>query len=307
MYLQVWKKIAPIAFYAFLTIMVLVDLVVVDKRYFTKDNFKRKYEASFEMNESDQEILKDKSYYRVYNLQDIQNPFGEARTSFYHNSLSGYSGAKMRRYQDLYDSCMYNETVSVINKLRSGSQDFSDVGVLNMLNTKYFLFGPARNNVLENTYACGNAWFVYSVEQVNNANDELDRTGKINTQTTAVTSDKRFSGKINTDSSATISLTDQKPYWLKYESNTASGGLAVFSEIYYPEGWSATIDGNATPILKVNYTLRAIEVPAGKHTIEFTFAPKAYIIGDKITMASNGLVILLLLGTIFFSIKKENE
>jgi uncharacterized membrane protein YfhO len=102
-------------------------------------------------------------------------------------------------------------------------------------------------------------------------------------------------------------LTDQKPYWLKYESNTASGGLAVFSEIYYPEGWSATIDGNATPILKVNYTLRAIEVPAGKHTIEFTFAPNAYIIGDKITMASNGLVILLLLGTIFFSIKKENE
>ena len=121
LYLQVWRKISPAAFYAFLIIMVLVDMIVVDRRYFNKDNFKRKYDTGFEVNESDQEILKDKSYYRIYNLQDIQNPFGEARTSYYHNSLSGYHGAKMRRYQDLYDSCMYKETITVINGLRSGN------------------------------------------------------------------------------------------------------------------------------------------------------------------------------------------
>ena len=307
LYLQVWKKISPAAFYAFLIIMVLVDMVVVDRRYFNKDNFKRKYDTGIEINESDQEILRDKSYYRVYNLQDIQNPFGEARTSYFHNSLSGYHGAKMRRYQDLYDSCMFNETVSIINNLRSGGTDFSKAGVLNMLNTKYFLYGPARNNYIPNPFACGNAWFVYAVEKVNNANEELNRTGIVNTKTTAVTTDIRFSGEVTTDSTASINLIDHKPYWQKYESNSDSGGLAVFSEIYYPEGWSATIDGNSTPILRVNYVLRALEIPTGKHVVEFTFAPKAYFIGDKITMASNGLVILLLLGTIILSLRKENE
>ena len=306
LYLQVWKKISPVAFYAFLTIMVLVDMVVVDRRYFNKDNFKRKYDTGIEMNESDQEILRDKSYYRVYNLQDIQNPFGEARTSYFHNSLSGYHGAKMRRYQDLYDSCMFRETVEVINNLRAGKTDFSGLGVLNMLNTKYFLYGPARNNYLPNPYACGNAWFVYAVEKTNNANDELKLTGTINTRTTAVTTDIRFTGQVNTDSTASIKLLDHKPYWLKYESNSTSGGLAVFSEIYYPKGWSATIDNVEVPILRVNYLLRGLEIPAGSHSIEFTFAPKAYFIGDKITMAANGLVILVFLGSIIWVIKKDD-
>jgi hypothetical protein len=305
MYFQVWKKISPAAFYLFLIIMVLVDIVVVDRRYFTKDNFKRKFDTTFEINESDQEILKDKSYYRVYNLQDIQNPFGEARTSYFHNSISGYHGAKMRRYQDLYDSCLYRETVEIINGLRSGSTDFSKAGALNMLNTKYFLFGPARNNYLQNPYANGNAWFVSSVEKVGNATEELGRIERINTKTTAVISDSRFTGKVNTDSTASIILTVQKPYWLKYDASTASGGLAVFSEIYYPKGWSATIDGNDAPILSANYVLRALEVPAGKHTVEFTFAPKAYVIGNKISMASCWLVLLVLFGTIGYSLKKE--
>ncbi len=304
-YFEVWRKISPMAFYIFLALVVLADIVVVDKRYFTKANFKRKYDTGLEINESDQEILKDKSYYRVYNLQDIQNPFGEARTSYYHNSLSGYHGAKMRRYQDLYDSCLYNETVEVINGLRGGNSDFKNVGVLNMLNTKYFLFGPAKNNYLLNPFANGNAWFVSTVEKAGNANEELARTRDIDTRSTAVTSDIRFTGKINTDSSASIILTGQKPYWLQFESNSSSGGLAVFSEIYYADGWSATIDGVAAPILRVNYLLRALEIPSGKRVVEFTFAPKAYVIGDKVTLASSWMVLLLLLGTIGYSFKKE--
>jgi Bacterial membrane protein YfhO len=304
LYFELWKKISPAFFYAFVIILVLVDLVAVDRRYFSKDNFIRKYDVGFEINESDQEILKDKSYYRVYNLQDIENPLSEARTSYFHNSLSGYHGAKMRRYQDLYDSCLFNETVEVYNLLRSNNTNFRDLGALNMLNTKYFLFGPAKNNYIPNPYANGNAWFVQKVERASSDNEEIKIVGDIDTRTTGVTSDNRFSGKVNTDSAATINLNDQKPYWLKYESNSSSGGLAIFSEIYYPDGWSATIDGAEAPILRANYLLRALEIPAGKHTVEFTFAPKAYVIGNKVTMASSWIVLLVLLGTIGYSFKK---
>jgi hypothetical protein len=306
-YFQLWKKVPPIAFYAFFTFMVVIDIVVVDRRHFTKDNFVRKFDVGFEANESDIEILKDKSRYRVYNLQDIQNPFGEARTSYFHNSLSGYHGAKMRRYQDLYDSALYSETIETINNLRSGNRDFSDLGVINMLNTKYFLFGPNRDNFLPNPFANGNAWYVSSVEKVADANQEISRTRAIDTRTTAVTSDTRFSGAVNTDSAATIVLTDKKPYWLKYDANSTSGGLAVFSEIYYPDGWSATIDGKVAPILRANYILRALEIPAGKHAIEFTFAPKAYVIGDKVTMASSWIVLLVLLGAVGMSFREEKK
>ena len=305
LYFQMWKKVSPIFFYAFIGIMIVADIVVVDRRYFTKENFVRKTEVGFDANESDIEIMKDKSHYRVYNLMDIQNPFGEARTSYFHNSLSGYHGAKMRRYQDMYDSSLYNETVEAINGLRSGSRDFSGLGVINMLNTKYFLFGASRNEFLVNPSANGNAWFVYNVEKVGNANEEISRTGKIDTRSTAVTSDVRFTGKVNTDSAATIALIDKKPYWQKYEANSASGGLAVISEIYYPEGWSATVDGQPATILRANYVLRAIEIPAGKHSVEFTFAPKSYVIGDKITMASSWIVLLVLLGAIGLNFKKE--
>ena len=144
------------------------------------------------------------------------------------------------------------------------------------------------------------------MNKVANANEELTALKTINTSTTAVTSDKNFSGKINTDSLATIALVESKPYWLKYESNSSSGGLAIFSEIYYADGWSATIDGAVVPILRANYVLRALEISAGKHTIEFTFAPKAYVIGDKITMFSCVSVLLILFGTIGFSLKRKN-
>lgn len=305
LYFELWKKISPAIFYAGVILLVLIDIVVVDRRHFGKDNFKRKYDVGFEMNESDQEILKDKDYYRVYNLQDIQSPLSEARTSYYHNSLSGYHGAKMRRYQDVYDSCIFNETVEVINGLRSGTIDFRGVGVLNMFNTRYFLFGPAKNNYLPNTFANGNAWFVYKVERAKTPNEELAFVKEMNTRTTAATSDSRFTGNVNSDSSASIVLNGQKPYWLRYEANSTSGGLAVFSEIYYAEGWSATIDGNEAAILQVNYLLRGLEIPAGKHVVEFTFAPKAYTIGNKVTMASSWLVFLVLFGSIGYSLKKE--
>jgi hypothetical protein len=303
MFFQLWKKLSPVIVFGIVGVMIVADVAVVDRRYFTKESFVRKYDVGFQANESDLEIQKDKSSYRVYNLQDIQNPFGEARTSYFHNSLSGYHGAKMRRYQDLYDSCLFNETIEVYNLLRSGQQDFSNVGVLNMLNTKYFLFGPERTNLIANPYANGNAWFVSAVEKVANANEELNRTGNIDTRTTAVTSDARFTGQINTDSAATIQLNSFTLNKLQYESNSASGGLAVFSEIYYPEGWTATIDDKEATILRANYILRALEVPPGKHTITFAFAPKAYTVGNKVTMASSWIVLLVLLGAVGLSFK----
>ncbi|HEY5825751.1 MAG TPA: YfhO family protein, partial [Cyclobacteriaceae bacterium] len=142
----------------------------------------------------------------------------------------------------------------------------------------------------------------------NSANEELKKTGEIDTKSVAVINSKLStvdSQQLTVDSTATITLTEQKPYQMKYESQSASNGVAVFSEIFYPKGWNATIDGKEVPILRANYVLRALEIPAGKHTIEFKFEPRPYVVGNKITMASSWVLLLVVLGTIGWSLKKE--
>lgn len=307
-YFDVHKKISPMGFYAFLIFMVTVDLAVVDKRYFTEDNFKRRSDNTFfALTEADQEILKDKSYYRVYNLSYLTgsgaNPFGEARTSYYHNSIGGYHGAKMRRYAEFYDSCMVSQTQQFVDEANQGNTGFNNLHAFNMLNIKYIVIGPQRENILMNNSAYGNAWFVQEVLNTHSATEELDKTCSVNTGTTAVIDASRFSvGDISSDTTARIKLTAYTPKYLKYESQSSSNGLAVFSEIYYP-GWEATIDGKESNILRADYMLRALEIPAGKHAIEFTFEPKAYTVGNKVTTASSWLVLIILLGSIFWSIK----
>jgi uncharacterized membrane protein YfhO len=305
-YFELWKKITPVLFYTFLILIITIDLAVIDKRYFTASNFKRKHDnAAMAMTEADQEILKDKSHYRVYNLSGTM---AEARTSFYHNSIGGYHGAKMRRYQDLYDSCIFKQTNLFINDAQTQKLNFDAYGVLNMLNIKYIVFGPDRNNIIRNDKPNGNAWFVREIIKVKSANEELAKTCEINTLQTAVIDDSKFQIPVITpDSSSTIKLLDHKPNYIKYESQSTGDGLAVFSEIYYPKGWKATIDGKDTEILRANYVLRALAVPSGKHTIEFRFAPKAYVIGNKITMASSWILLLVVLGGIGWSLKKDEN
>lgn len=306
LYFNVFKKISPNGFFAFLILMVLVDVAVVDRRYFNKDSFQRKRDNTrFVANGADEAILKDKSHYRVFN---IQGTFNEARTSFFHYSLGGYHGAKLRRYQDLYDSCIVRERQQLFVDAQQGQINFLKYGVLNMLNTKYVVYGEEANNVIQNANANGPAWFVNRVEAVQSPNEELKKLREINTGNVAVVDQSKNTLKTTTftaDSMATVLLVEFKPAYVKYQSQSMQAGLAVFSEIYYPKGWRAFIDGKEATILRANYILRALEVPAGNHTMEFKFAPQPYTVGNKVTLASSWVVLLVLLGCLGMTVKKE--
>lgn len=312
LYFDVHKKISPVGFYAVLVLFITMDVAIVDKRFFTEDHYKRKRDRStFAMTEADQRILQDTSYYRVYNLSYLtgtgDNPFAEAHTSYYHHSIGGYHGAKLRRYAEFYDSCMMKQTEQFVARAREGNPSFENLSAFNMLNVKYILIGPQSENVLPNISANGNAWFVRDVNRTGNALTELTTTCSINSKTTAVIDTSRFQiGRVSYDTSATIQLTQYDPRSLVYQSKSAADGLAVFSEIYYP-GWEATIDGETTDIVRVNYILRGLEVPAGDHTIVFTFKPKPYTVGNKITTASSWVVVLVLLGSVGWSIRNSGR
>ncbi len=306
LYLNVSKKISELGFYALLIFLVAIDLSWVDKRYFGKDKYQGKRENAFTVpNAADQAILQDKSYYRVYNLR---GPLLEARTSYFHHSLGGYHGAKLRRYQDLYDSCIIPQTGLLANDWQSRKLIFENYGTLNMLNAKYIVYGTEANNVLVNPAANGNAWFVKEIVQVSSPTEELKKTGEVNTKDIAVMDNSKFKVqdlKLTRDSSAAIVLKEFTPPHIKYESNSAADGMAVFSEIYYPKGWHAFVDGKETEILRADYVLRALPIPAGKHEIEFKFEPKPYTIGNKVTFASSWLVLLISLGCFGWSMKKD--
>lgn len=307
-YFEVWKRISFVAFYSFLIVIIIVDIAVVDSRYFTKENYKRRRESSaFPITEADQEILKDKSYFRVYNISNQENPFGEARTSYFHHSIGGYHGVKLRRYQDLYDSCLFRQTNELIQGVQTAGTDFNRFGVINMLNIKYMVFGPQRDNILPNASANGNAWFVKEIVPVNSAAEELKTLCTLNTRTSAVVNNREFKVENPSyDSAASITLIDHNPNYLKYESQSQVNGFAVFSEIYYPKGWIATIDGTEAEIKRADYVLRALNIPSGKHTIEFKFQPKAYVTGNKITTASSWLMLVVLFGSLGWVLKKRD-
>lgn len=311
-YFDTHRRISAFGFYAFLTFFITVDLVIVNKRYFTDENYKRNRDNTFfAMTPADQQILKDDSYYRVYNMSYVTgagtHPFSEARTSYYHNSIGGYHGAKLRRYAEFYDSCMVSQTEQFVGRASQGNMSFDNLPAFNMLNIKYIVIGPQQENVLPNPQAFGPAWFVNDIIATDNAAAELDATCSTNTRTTAVIDTSKFEvANIAADTSATIELLEHSAKQLRYKTLSSANGLAVFSEIYYP-GWIATIDGKKAEIIRADYILRALEIPAGEHTIEFSFEPKAYTIGNKVTTASSWLVVLLLIGSIVWTMKEQNE
>ncbi|MDL5048011.1 YfhO family protein [Oscillatoria amoena NRMC-F 0135] len=302
LYFNLYKK-ATAGFIAALIFFIAIDLIVVDRRYFTKDNYQSKRKNKIEMSPADQQVLNDKDYYRVLNLSGLM---ADALTSYYHNSVGGYHGAKLKRYQDLYDSAIYFEIDRLIQSAQEGDPDFENLPVINMLNTRYIFYGQNRANVLRNRYANGSAWFVKKLSVVQSADEEISAVAEIDSKTQAVINGTEFSVQSSTfdlDSTASILLVTHKPNYMKYESNNTANGLAVFSEIYYPKGWVATIDGTETPIMRANYVLRALSIPAGKHTIEFRFNPKPYAVGNKITLASSWLVLLVFLSSVAWHVK----
>jgi hypothetical protein len=300
LYFELHKKISPYIIYAILAFFVMIDLVVVDKRYFTKDNYKRKREAVFTARPSEQAILQDKSYFRVLSDQ------ADARASYYFNSLLGYNGAILKRYENLQDSCLYKDVQQFFEDAQQQKLDYSKYGIINMLNCKYIIYGDEANQFVLNRGVPGAAWFIRDIISVNSANEELAKVAEIDTRNTAVIDELKFNvPQVQYDSSSTIRLTENKPNFMKYEAETQTSNVAVFSEIYYAEGWIATIDGKEAPILRVNYVLRALEIPAGKHVIEFRFAPKSYTIGNKITKASSWIVLLVLIASVGWSLRKN--
>ncbi len=296
-----WIK--PLVFALGLLALVALDMTVVDKRYLSKDNFQRKRPTAYPLTGASQSILRDPTYYRVY---DLQGSMSDASASYYHHSIGGYHGAKLRRYQDLVDSCVSRETLEMINGLRAGTADFTQYSVLNMLNVKYITYGGEEGNIIPNREANGPAWFVRNVVLVNSPAEELSATCEVNTKETAIVDQSKFNvgSSLPYDSAASVRLVEQKPSVMKYEASSSGGGLIVFSEIYYPKGWHAFVNGQEAPLLRANYVLRALEVPAGTHSIELRFEPKPYVVGNKITMASSWVLLIVVLGGIVMAVRR---
>jgi len=275
-------------------LVVFVDMFTITNRYFKDSLFEKATpQTKLQASPADQVILQNTSSgERVLNLQ---NPWNETRTAYHHESLGGYHGAKMQRYQELIEYQLQKDMQYAINQLQSGSTDLSGANGLNMLNTRYFLAGSAQNAAIPNNNAYGNAWSVQNVKLVNNANEEIEAVGTNNLKQTAIIDQSKFEIAGAKYSPATIKLKEKTPNKLTYTSISNGNSLVVFSEIYYPEGWVAKIDGKESPIFRANYVLRALEIPSGNHEIEFTFEPSSYLIGDKITLVFNILLILLVL------------
>jgi len=274
------------------------DLVSVDRRYVNNDDFVSavQIQKPYQPDTNDQEILKDKSHYRVYDLTT-----GNTKPSYFHNSLNGYTAARMKRFNELFDFYIRRNHLEV----------------LNMLNAKYIIAQAedSQSQVFTNTDANGNAWFIESFKAVKTANEEILALDSLNTKKVAILNAYQFgsklkgsqiSGGIKLDSTASINLVDYKPNYLKYESNNANDGFAVFSENYYQQGWQAYINGEEAPHIRVNYVLRGMEIPSGKHTIEFKFEPQVIKTGSTIALGTSIVVVLLMLGGLFYQFKKDN-
>ncbi|MDR1719988.1 MAG: hypothetical protein LBR67_07745 [Dysgonamonadaceae bacterium] len=297
-----------------LIILLLFDMWQVDKRYLNTDNFvnqKTYNDQSFRKTVSDNAILEDKSpSYRVLNLNQ---PFLESRTSYYHKSIGGYHAAKLGRYQDLIDRRILKEMESLIailsdqptmEKILTALQHCP---TLNMLNTRYIVYNQEQEPIV-NPFAYGNAWFVDAYRFVNTPDEEMAALNTLNPQTEAVM-DAQFKENValslSPDSTDRITLTSYAPDKLEYLSNATHDALAVFSEVYYPHGWKAYIDGQQVPISRADWILRAIVVPAGSHRISMEFDPDGVKTCGKITTAMSGILLLLAIGSLIVAIYRK--
>lgn len=299
-------------------LLCLVDMWAVNKRYLYDDQFVSSSirTDSFVKTATDEEILQDKTLdYRVLNFAG--STFNENQTSYWHKSIGGYHAAKLRRYQELIEHHIGSEMQEVYRQVAEAGGEMEQVDgsqfpVINMLNTRYFIFpiGDKGETVpIQNPYAMGNAWFVSTVNYVANANEEMAALDSFNPTRTAVVN-KDFQATLHditgapVDSTAHLTLESYEPNHLRYTTSNKQDGVAVFSEIYYPDGWQVTIDGEKAELARANYVLRALYIPAGEHTIEMTFDPQSLHTTETMAYAGYGL---LLLGVIALVWKKRKE
>ena len=295
-----------------LAVLCLVDMWSVNKRYLYDEQFveKQVQTQGFRQTETDKMILEDEALdYRVLNL--ASNTFNENNTAYWHKSVGGYHAAKLRRYQEMIEEHISGEMQGLYQAVADAGGDMEQLDpsafpVLNMLNTRYFIFPLQGGQTvpLANPFALGNAWFVDEVDYVNNANEEIEAIHGLNPTEKAVV-DKKFESVIQSlpsDSTATIELVAYEPNYLKYEVSSDKGGTVVFSEIYYP-GWKSTIDGQEVAHGRANYILRAMNVPAGQHVVEFRFDPTSLHVTENIAFVALGLLALLAIVVVVLKIK----
>lgn len=319
LFLSLKKKLNQNIVIIVIGLVSLFDLWSVNKRYLNNQNFVDKAFAENPFQTENSDLLmqkvgdnpnlasllnqakvnqtleaiseKDKTHYRIYN--QVLGTFSETNTSYFKSSIGGYHAVKLRRYDDLINEYF-------------GKMDTAKVPrILNMLNTKYMIFGDQEKpDAVLNPNANGNAWFVSEVKFVDNPNEEIRQIGEIDSKKTAIISKddrKYFEGKpIAADSAAFLSLTKYQPNELEFKSQSKTPQLAVFSEIYYPKGWKMLIDGNEVPYIKADYLLRAVHVPAGNHVIKMVFEPAVIAKGKMISMLAFGVFLLLSLGGIYW-------
>ncbi len=303
---------------AVIAALCLIDMWQVNKRYLNDGMFveKSQREQPQEMTETDKIILQDTTLdYRVLNL--ASNTFNENETSYYHKSIGGYHAAKLHRYQDMIEYHISPEMQKLTGAVMEAGGDMTKVNgdsiypVLNALNTRYFIL-PLQNGQtvpLRNPYAYGNAWFVDKIEYADNANGEMDAIAKLDLRHEAV-ADKKFQKvlgeAVGQDTLSIVTMKDYKPNELTYEVNSGKGGIVVFSEIYYP-GWTAKVDGKGATLGRVDYILRALNLPAGKHEVVLTFKPRSIKTTETVAYISYALLLLAIAGGVYCEVRRRKR
>jgi hypothetical protein len=311
-------KLKPNFLIGALAVLCLVDMWTINKRYLYDEQFveEKVQTQGFRQTDTDKLILQDEALdYRVLNL--ASNTFNENNTAYWHKSVGGYHAAKLCRYQEMIEEHISGEMSALFSGVSEAEGDLEKLNplefpVLNMLNTRYFIFPLQGGQTvpLENPFALGNAWFVNEVQYVANANEEIEAIHGLDPSQKAVV-DKKFQSvvqPVESDSTAVIELVAYEPNYLKYEVDSEKGGTVVFSEIYYP-GWQSTIDGKDTPHGRANYILRAMNVPAGKHVVEFRFDPKSLHTTETIAYIALALLVLGFVAfvAIYFKVRMANK
>ena len=318
LFLYRFKKLKAVYMVGAIAVLCLIDMWQVNKRYLNDGMFVERSvrEQAQPMTQTDRQILQDKALdYRVLNL--ASNTFNENETSYYHKSIGGYHAAKLRRYQELIDAYISPEMQKTMSAIAKAGGDMTKVNgdsifpVLNMLNAKYFIVPLQGEQTvpIRNPYVYGNAWFVDKIAYVDNANAELDKLGTLDLRHEAV-ADARFRSQLGEakvqDSTSIVRLTAYEPNQLTYDVRSATGGIVVFSEIFYPE-WTATVDGKAAELGRVNYVLRALQVDKGHHTVVLTFDPKSVKQTETVAYLSYGVLLLVVLLAVFYKKKRANH
>ncbi len=287
----------------------LLDGLLISSRFISDANYQRGSLSSiYPTTEADKFIMaNDRPGDRVF---DLTRPFYDAMGAYHHHLINGYSAVRLKRYQEVIDNMLIPENSSLISNLRAGNRDMSLYPTLNMLNARFLIYNPnSAQGVLTNPNAAGNAWLVSEAVGVSTADEEFAQTRAL--------SDLRSKAVINTEKfdltgtrfnpQGSIGLEEYRPGYWKYQANVSGNALAVFSEVYYPKDFIVKIDGQETGMLNANYILRALEIPAGSHTIEFEFKPRQFKVGRTIMLISTIIVLLIFLFSSYISLKEPSR